>query len=147
MIAAGLAHLPALAALHQAAFTTEEAWDAAFLAGQMAQPGVAALTDEACGFVLLRVAADEAEILTIAVHPHARRRGLGRALLEAAAVEAAARGAATLFLEVSECNKPARYLYDAAGFSEVGRRPRYYTDGSTALVLQRTLNPGAAAQR
>jgi ribosomal-protein-alanine N-acetyltransferase len=145
VITAGPLHAAALAALHAAAFPPGEVWDAAFLASQLAQPGVLVLFDDAGGFVMARVAADEAEILTLAVHPACRRRGVGRALLEAAAREAMARGARALYLEVSEMNSAARYLYAAAGFSEVGRRPRYYTDGSSALVLRRDLSPGATA--
>jgi ribosomal-protein-alanine N-acetyltransferase len=49
------------------------------------------------------------------------------------------RGAAAMFLEVSDRNLPARALYAAAGFAEVGRRRRYYADGSDALVLRRGL--------
>ena len=56
-----------------------------------------------------------------------------------------ARGAATMFLEVSTRNEAARTLYARAGFTEVGRRARYYADGSDALVLRAALNsPGAA---
>ncbi|HEY8613806.1 MAG TPA: GNAT family N-acetyltransferase, partial [Roseomonas sp.] len=88
------------------------------------------------GFVFARAMAGEAEILTLAVDPGARRRGLGGALLTAAVTEAGRRGAEVLFLEVSEANAPARALYARAGAMEVGRRRRYYADGSDALVLR-----------
>ena len=64
--------------------------------------------------------------------------GLGTALLAAAAGEAGRRGAEVLFLEVSEANAPARALYARAGAADVGRRRRYYTDGTDALVLRIT---------
>jgi ribosomal-protein-alanine N-acetyltransferase len=69
----------------------------------------------------------------------ARRRGLGRALLDAAIVEARARGARTMFLEVAAGNAAGRALYAGAGFVESGRRVRYYADGDDALLLSRPL--------
>ncbi|WP_198376957.1 GNAT family N-acetyltransferase, partial [Roseomonas rubea] len=77
------------------------------------------------------------------VRPGARRAGLGRALMRALAAEAARRGAAELFLEVSEANGSARALYTGLGAAETGRRRRYYPDGSDALVLRLDLTrPG-----
>jgi ribosomal-protein-alanine N-acetyltransferase len=93
------------------------------------------------GFVLARVAADEAEILTLAVAADARRQGHGASLLAHAMAAAAARGAAAMFLEVAATNEAARALYTAAGFGEAGRRARYYADGGDALILRRTLDP------
>jgi ribosomal-protein-alanine N-acetyltransferase len=100
---------------------------------------------DALGFALARVAADEAEILTLAVVPAAQRRGAGAALLQAVMRAAAARGAAALFLEVSTANDAGLALYARAGFCEVGRRCRYYADGTDALVLTRALTAGATA--
>ncbi len=134
-----------LAALHAAAFPAAEAWDAAAFATLSAQPGVDGRLDPEGGFVLWRVAADEAEILTIAVHPAARRQGLGRRLLVKAAEAAARAGATRLFLEVSDRNTAAAALYAACGFTPIGRRRRYYPDGSDAVVMQLPLSPAAAA--
>ena len=112
-----------LAALHATAF--DAPWTAEALADLLDQSGVLALT-RPDGFILIRIVADEAEVLTLAVKPGARGRGVGRGLtLEAAAV-AAAHGVARLFLEVAEDNAPARALYGRVGFAAVGRRPRYY---------------------
>jgi ribosomal-protein-alanine N-acetyltransferase len=102
-------------------------------------PGGFGLLRPGVGFVLARVAADEAEILTLAVVPAARRQGHGEALLAGAMAAAVARGAGAMFLEVSEQNEAARALYAAAGFAEAGRRRGYYPDGSDALVLKRGL--------
>ncbi|WP_160000387.1 GNAT family N-acetyltransferase [Roseomonas sp. 18066] len=125
-----------LAALHGASFPPHDAWGPDALRLMLEMPGAFCLLAGEAGFILARVAADEAEILTLAVHPAARRQGLALALLETTALAAAARGAAALFLEVSAGNAPARALYAAAGFAEVGRRRRYYADGSDALVLR-----------
>ena len=125
-----------MAALHAAAFPPGERWGADALAVQLGLPGAAGWLQGADGFVLFRVAADEAEILTLAVHPDRQRRGVGRALLGAALASAASSGARSMFLEVAETNAPACRLYAAAGFTEVGRRPRYYRGGRDALVLR-----------
>lgn len=130
----------ALAALHAQAFAAP--WSAGEFAELMSQPGVVAIA-ESDGFVLIRIVLDEAEILTLAVLPKARRLGLGRRLVEEAAVAATKGGAARLFLEVAEDNAPARALYDRAGFSQIGRRKAYYAaaDGSRtdAVVMSRDL--------
>jgi ribosomal-protein-alanine N-acetyltransferase len=127
-----------MAGIHAECFP--EAWEAAFLYGLLQDPGVRAVIDDAGdGFAVVRTAADEAEILTLAVTAAARRRGLARALL-AASVEAVRKdGARRLFLEVAARNAAARGLYASAGFAEIARRPRYYGDGDDALVLSRTL--------
>ncbi|WP_093361320.1 GNAT family N-acetyltransferase [Tropicimonas isoalkanivorans] len=78
------------------------------------------------GFALGRVIVDEAELLTLAVDPPARRHGLGRALLADFETSAASRGATSALLEVSAANAPAIALYTAAGFLRTGHRPGYY---------------------
>ncbi|MGG5820674.1 GNAT family N-acetyltransferase [Falsiroseomonas sp. HW251] len=131
---------PALAALHAKAFPPTGRWGADAIRLMLEMPGAFGLHAKG-GFVLARVAADEAEILTLAVAPGHRRRGLGGALLAGAMAQAVLRGAAAMFLEVSEANAAARALYAAAGFAEAGRRRRYYPDGADALVLRRDLSP------
>jgi ribosomal-protein-alanine N-acetyltransferase len=143
---AGPAHAGVLAAIHAAAFPPPEAWSETVLAGLLAQPGCFGLLHPAGGMVLARTAGDEAEILTLAVAPTARRRGIGAALLGATRDRAAARGATALFLEVAADNAPARALYASAGFVPVGKRAGYYADGGDAIVLRADLSrPGAAA--
>ncbi len=89
--------------------------------------------------ILARYAADEAEVLTVAVVPERRQQGLGGRLVAAAAEEARKQGATRLFLEVSTRNPAARGLYQRLGFVQVGRRRGYYADGSDALTLSRAL--------
>ena len=136
---AGLADAPVLAAIHAAAFPAGEAWSVSALGGLLGQPGVFALIDPAGGMIMARLAADEAEVLSLAVMPQARRQGRGAALLDAAAGLCARHGAAQFFLEVSGTNLPAMALYAAAGFVAAGRRPRYYPDGSDAILMRRDL--------
>lgn len=79
----------------------------------------------------------EGDIQTIAVAPHARRRGLGRTLMLALIAETRRRGARELFLEVRADNPGAQALYRELGFEEIGVRPRYYQpDGVDAIVMR-----------
>lgn len=132
-----------MAAIHASAFATPDAWSRDVFALQIALPNVFGLLHPSGGTILVRVAADEAEILTLAVSPPARRGGIGAALLREATTRAVAMGARAVFLEVSVANITARQLYARIGFTEVGRRPRYYSDHSDALVLRLDLaSPG-----
>ena len=92
------------------------------------------------GYVVAWFVADQGEIANIAVAPDQRGHGVGRALLDAALGEAAARGISAVFLEVRDSNQRARELYASRGFEEVGRRQRYYRRPvEDAIVLRRTL--------
>ena len=96
------------------------------------------------GFAVSRMAADEAEILSIAIDESERGRGLSRNLLMTHLGHLAGRGVRTIFLEVEENNKPARRLYEWAGFGVVGRRERYYQQPGgeqlNALLMRRDLS-------
>ena len=128
-----------LAQIHAEAF--DHPWDEAAFAELLGSPGVALAGDER-GFILTRTIADEAEILTIAVRPSCRRQGLGHALLKAAVVDSAARGAERMFLEVAESNAPAIALYQSSGFEAAGLRKNYYkrADGSSEHAKVMVLN-------
>ena len=138
------------AALHGESFGPlgERAWTRQDLAGLLAAPGVIGLLLQAegrdAGIALCRVAADEAELLTIAVRPAERRRGAGRQLLTAVIGHAREAGARALFLEVGADNPPARALYEAMGFRVVGTRTAYYRRGggppADALIMRLSLN-------
>ena len=91
------------------------------------------------GFILSRMAAGEAEILSVAIAPRQRGRGFARPLLDLHLRRLAGLGAHAVFLEVDENNAPARALYRRAGFRDVGRRQSYYQSGASALVLRRDL--------
>ncbi len=90
------------------------------------------------GFIVYRAVADEAEILTIGVHPDARRAGIASAMLVVAEQDLRTRGIKKLFLEVAENNAPARKLYERAGFHQIGTRPKYY-DGVDAIMMEKEL--------
>ena len=90
------------------------------------------------GYLSARRIADEVHILSIAVDPARRRRGVARALLDALLCEEQARGARSALLEVRTSNLSARAFYESVGFVAVGRRPRYYANGEDALLMTRS---------
>ncbi|WP_254073157.1 GNAT family N-acetyltransferase [Acidisphaera sp. S103] len=130
------ADIDLMAAIHASAFAGSDAWSRDVFSLQVALPNVFGLLHPSGGLILVRVAADESEILTLAVDPAARRGGIGSALLREATTLTATMGASTVFLEVSVANIAARQLYASAGFIQAGRRPHYYSDHSDALVLR-----------
>jgi ribosomal-protein-alanine N-acetyltransferase len=95
------------------------------------------------GFILSRLAADEAEILSVAVAASGRGRGVARELLDRHLRRLAGLGIKSVFLEVDPGNVPACRLYKRAGFHQVGHRPGYYPPAegaaTSALVLRRDL--------
>lgn len=132
-----------LAQLHARAFA--KPWSAAEIAKLMANGAVFAVLSrdpEPDGFAMAWAAAGDAELLTLAVIPEARRRGVGAALVDAVSATALARGAASMHLEVAEDNAAARALYAKLGYEEAGRRQAYYAgEGGfvDAIVMKRTL--------
>lgn len=151
LIGVGRAHAAVLGLLHQGAFGIAHGWTEGDFATLLDQPGtfgwVAQMGStegpQPVALVVARAVADEAEILTIGSLPSIRRNGVARALMRAAAAEAATRGATRLFLEVAVDNTAALGLYQALGFEEVGRRRAYYarSDGTRtdALVMARAV--------
>jgi ribosomal-protein-alanine N-acetyltransferase len=144
---ADLGDVAGMAAVHASSF--DAPWAPDEIATLLTGPGGFGLVvreadaDAVAGFILARAVAGEAEVLTLAVDPARRRLGIGEALVEAAAIAAAAAGAQSLFLEVASDNQAALALYRAAGFGQVGQRPAYYRRGAgaiDALVLRRDLN-------
>jgi ribosomal-protein-alanine N-acetyltransferase len=143
---AGLRDAPALSQLHRASF--HRGWGAGEFEQMLRDRNTLAhrlrLGRHVAGFVISRIAADEAEILSVAIDPDYRGRGLSRDLLRTHLGYLAGHGVGTVFLEVEENNRPARALYEKAGFSVVGRRDRYYKDSNgeqlNALVMQRSLS-------
>lgn len=134
---AGVSDIDRLAAIHAQCFT--EAWSRDAIAALLETPGTFALLVDDIGMIIVRAAADEAEILTLGVVLSERKAGLGTALVRAAAERASRAGARTMFLEVDARNEVARALYDGLGFRRVGERKAYYGRHSDALVLKAPL--------
>jgi [ribosomal protein S18]-alanine N-acetyltransferase len=147
---ATLEDLPRLLQLDARCFArpwTEADWRAEF-----EHPGLIALAgdpsparrcgDPALGFVSAPILGDRCELRRIGVIPSARGRGLGRDLLAGVIAHARVAGCVCVELEVAADNLAALALYRAAGFTVVGRRPRYYRDPpADALLLDLDLDP------
>lgn len=134
----------ALADLHARAFTVPRPWTAAEIADLLAGPHVFLIAAPGGqGFLMGRAVAGEAELLTIAVAPEARRQGLGAGLVARFLAEAAARGAEAAHLEVAADNAGAIALYEGAGFGRAGLRRGYFQlpggQRIDALVMTRRL--------
>jgi len=131
-----------LAALHAKCFEMPRPWKAAEFSALLELKGVF-LKHNNGGFILGREISGESELLTLAVDPDKQRQGWGRRLLADFEAESKIRGATQAFLEVAENNLAARPLYEAAGYSESGRRPAYYNspDGTkyAAILLRKPL--------
>lgn len=129
-----------LAALHAQCF--DDPWTDDAFASLLSMPGAAAYlamkAGQPAGFVVLRTAADETEIITIGTIPAARRGGIAKALIAQAA------GNTKLFIEVAAGNAPARALYRQLGFVEAGVRPNYYRRPQSredAVIMRRDGTP------
>lgn len=139
-----------LSDIHAAAF--RRGWSGPEFEALILQPGVHALAASyrnafgwrtPAGFILYRIVVDDAEILSVAVVPQCRRRGIGRLLLEEAMRHLYREGAMRIHLEVEDANVPAIELYRRMEFRESGRRAGYYVQGREspggALVMLRQL--------
>jgi ribosomal-protein-alanine N-acetyltransferase len=139
--------MAALAAIHAASFQHD--WSVEELASLISDRQVICLvakranafgTRSPIGFLLLRLAADEAEVLTVAVDPRRRGRGYGRILMINGIERLIRRGVERLFLEVDPDNQSAVQLYRRLGFVQVGERKGYYQSGAgkgaAALVMR-----------
>ena len=151
IVPATLEDAPAIAVLEDAAMG-HEAWTSAQVSEELAAAAdgsrvvcvlrVANPDHDVIGWCDLAVAgegSDAADLLRIAVHPAARRRGHAAALL-AASTDALPAHVERVLLEVADGNDAARALYGRHGYAEIARRARYYRDGSDAVVMQRVLD-------
>lgn len=142
---AGVRDARAIASLHATSF--QRGWTDGEVERLLIAPNVfadrALMGARLVGFILTRAAAEEAEILSIAVAKGARGRGIGRRMLQRNLQRLVGAGVGAVFLEVDAQNRPALALYRRMGFAEVGRREGYYRhtpdQASTALVLRRDL--------
>ncbi len=149
--AATLDDLDAIMTLERASFPSD-AWSDAMMREELASPhGWYVVVEEAgrvIGYAGLRAprGARDADIQTITIASTARGRGRGRALLRELLEEAARRGITAVYLEVRADNPVAQSLYASEGFTEVGRRPRYYQPDDVDAIVMRVEVPGWIAR-
>jgi len=147
---AEVADCDVLSEIHSATF--RRGWSEAEFEALLVQPRLHALVAHyrsglgrrtAAGFILYRLAADEAEVLSVAVRPECRRRGIARMLLEEALRHLYREGTRSIHLEVEDANAAAIGLYRRMEFRETGKRAGYYAQGrerpASALVMLRQL--------
>ncbi len=134
------------ASLHASSFShpwPEPDFEALLLARTTYANAACGRAGELQGFILSRLAADEAEVLTIAVQPRKRGLGIAGRLMRANMADLQAGGAKSWFLEVEVSNTHALALYARFGFTKVGERASYYRTlegaSSHALILKRDL--------
>lgn len=128
-----------LADLHRRCFATHpRPWSAPEIRDLLQSP-LNFLIQTPLGFLIGRVVADEAELLTLAVAPEARRQGIARDLMTRFSATSLARGAVQAFLEVASDNAAALGLYAADGWERAGLRRNYYAPGLDAIVMRRQL--------
>jgi ribosomal-protein-alanine N-acetyltransferase len=122
--------------LHMRCF--DDPWSAISFRGLLLDTSILTLGVELNGeivaFAMAQTIAGESDILTVATAPEHRRKGLGATLIGALINQLGERGVSRITLDVAEDNAPARALYRGFGFTEDGRRPRYYTAGRDVPV-------------
>ncbi|MER6574435.1 ribosomal protein S18-alanine N-acetyltransferase [Nonomuraea sp. NPDC001023] len=139
------ADLPAVMAIERATFPLD-AWSEGMMRGELADMPrsrhyvVALADDEIVGYSGIAVAADQADVQTIAVLEKHQGTGIGSAMLTELLAEARRRGAREIFLEVRADNPRAQAVYRHFEFEEIGTRRRYYDDGTDAIMMRRKLD-------
>lgn len=128
-----------LATHYAAAFPASRPWSSGEIETLVTRPG-GFLTQTAHGFAIGHVVLDEAELLTLLVHPTHRTQGHSPALLSQWESHAATHGATRAFLEVAATNAPALALYTGQGWQITGQRSRYYRSGANAVLMAKSLS-------
>ena len=133
-------HVPQIAQLEKRCFS--DPWSEKSIASELENPLsvwlVAVDGGELIGYVGSQTVLGETDMMNLAVAPEARRQGTGRALVLALVDALTEKGSHSLMLEVRVSNAPAQKLYESLGFSQVGRRPKYYVNPrEDALILRK----------
>ena len=130
-----------MSALHSQGFKPH--WPAADMAEHIDRDIVIGIDAPLSGFLIIRPAQDQAELLTITTAPDKRGLGLAKSLLQAGEIKLAEQGIEVIFLEVAEDNMAALVLYKNMGYQPIGRRPAYYKREAgrvAALTFRKTLD-------
>ncbi len=131
-----------LAEIHAMCFVLPRPWNTQEF-GDLLTSNTVFSCEDTHGFALGRIAGPEVELLTLAVDPDHRRRGIAARLMQDFIDRAKNKGASEAFLEVAEDNDAAVALYHRFNFIKAGFRKNYYADASgthvSALVMTKTL--------
>ena len=127
----------------ESAYTQMRPWSEEAIRLTLERPTIRFLT-RPNGGLIAQIVAKDCEILAIATHPDAQRKGIASDLLSELTKLAKSQNVERIFLDVAAQNAPARAFYAAKGFAEIGKRRAYYTlrDGSKddALLLSRPVD-------
>ena len=134
-------HVPSVAAIEKECFG-RDAWSERSVAGELTNALalwlVAVEDGQVAGYVGSQTVCNETDMMNVAVTADFRRRGIGEQLVIALVEELKALESHSLTLEVRASNTPAQAMYEKLGFTEVGRRPRYYQNPKEdALILRK----------
>ena len=137
--------VPALAAIEASSHVGGGNWNTAQVAEELYRERATVLVEDRDGetagwIVTWHVPPDELHILEVAVSPDHRRQGIATSLLRAALGVEYRQDAMVALLEVRESNTAAKELYEKLGFEVVGTRPRFYSDGEGAILMNCELN-------
>ncbi|MCC6810101.1 MAG: ribosomal protein S18-alanine N-acetyltransferase [Deltaproteobacteria bacterium] len=141
--------LPAILAIERASHP--QPWTESGLREEIERPAdrgemwVLRENTRAVAYLVIWFIVDEAQIQNVTSDPAARRKGYARTLVAHAIDRARAKHCTRLTLEVRATNAAALALYESTGFTRVGERPRYYTNGDTALLMERMVSASSAA--
>jgi len=135
-------HVSAVAELEKLCFSAP--WSERSIASELQNEYSLWLVEEREGVAVAYVGSQscppEADVMNVAVAPAFRRQGIGEGLMVALMDALRDKGMESVTLEVRASNSPAISLYDRLGFTEVGRRPNYYTDPrEDALIMRKEL--------
>lgn len=135
--------VPQIAALEKRCFS--DPWSEYSVASELENPLSLWLVDEregaVAGYIGSQTVPPEADVMNLAVAPEYRRCGIGKGLMEHLLAALQSAGTQSLTLEVRETNAAALALYTALGFSEVGRRKKYYVNPiEDALIMRKELH-------
>lgn len=114
-----------------------DAWSEKIIADEVAKERVIVIKDKEniVDYCIFMIAADEGEILRIAVDNKQRKKGYGKKLLSFAIDEIKRQGVISVFLEVRAANSAARALYSSVGFEEIGKRKNYYNNPKEDAII------------
>ena len=133
-------HVAQIAQLEKLCFS--DPWSERSIASELDNPLacwlVALEGDTVAGYIGSQTVMDETDMMNVAVHPDYRRRGIAEALVTALVEVLRQKGSRCLTLEVRASNEAAKALYEKLGFSQIGRRPKYYRNPrEDALILRK----------
>ena len=139
-----------LVATLEAEIFAEDPWTPFMIAEELSSPAsrywiATDASGDVVGYGGVKVGGDQADVMTIGVRECARGQGVGAAILDVLLAWASKAGAVDVFLDVRPSNEGAIALYKSRGFTDIGRRPRYFRNPVEDALEMRASLPGTGA--